>query len=142
MDQYALPAVGAIVALIAAVNGRVINVFMEFSSSMPTDTTTITQVTLGGRFVTFVFVYGVLFGFAYVVGTRFEDVDIEPLVLLTGAVAALASLVGTVFLDWWADVDYTNLWHVTLSIVGGSVGTGIQLAVVAFAGIALAQRRT
>lgn len=95
----------------------------------------------GGRFVAFVLVYGLLLGLAYLAGTRRDDpsADVE-LSLATGAVAALSYLVGTGLVLLVAGVGQQDRLFAALVTAGSGVGVGANLAVVTFAGLALARR--
>ncbi|WP_241430208.1 hypothetical protein [Natronobacterium gregoryi] len=61
---------------------------------------------------------------------------------LTGGVVAVVSVVSVGLLDWWLVADDTAPILVPAAEIGAAVGTGVQFAVVAFAGIDLARRRT
>ncbi|WP_244510274.1 hypothetical protein [Natronobacterium texcoconense] len=140
MNPYVLPLCSVFVALVAGVQRRSTNLLLELTSTGPS---TDFQVLLGGRFAAFVAVYGLLFGLAYLVGTRSTTtVDDVTISLLTGAVAAVVSLVTTGLIDWSLEPNYADPVLGTVALIGSSIGTGVQFAVVAFAGIALARRRT
>jgi hypothetical protein len=93
------------------------------------------------RFVPFILVYGLVFGLAFWVGVHSDDSDSDgTLALATGVVAALAYF-GTRVAIWLFDTEQVKIISV-LTLGGSSVGISVQLAVVSFAGVSLARRRS
>jgi glutamate dehydrogenase/leucine dehydrogenase len=120
------------------VNRRLPPLLLEASIGVPSPRA-LAAYTLGGRFVAFALVYGVLFGVAFAVGRRRESTDGESVtVLATGVAGALAALVATG--ATLLVVDSRQGLVTALAGLGGSAAIGVQLAVVAFAGLALAER--
>jgi hypothetical protein len=132
------PAVAAVVAVVVAVTRRLPPLFV--GTSLPTPPAErLALYTLGGRFVSFVLIYGLLFGVAVTVGRRRGSTDGDgATVLATGLVAAVAYLVASaaLLLVISSGRPLTN----AVAGLGSGVGVGVQLAVVAFAGLALAER--
>lgn len=132
------PAVAAVVAVAMAVNRRLAPILLETSIGIPSPRT-LAAVTFGGRFVGFVLVYGLLFGAAFAVGRRRGSTDGDGMTVLATGVAGTVAYVlatGAILLGIDSRQGLVN----TVAGLGGSVGVGIHLAVVAFAGLALAER--
>ncbi|PAU83029.1 hypothetical protein CK500_12975 [Halorubrum salipaludis] len=132
------PAVAAVVAAALSVTRRVPTVVMESSIGVP-GPRALSLYTLGGRFAAFVLVYGLLLGAAYRVGRAGGAVDARATTLATGAVGGLVYLVGTAAVLLWTGPSQEVISAVTT--LGSAVAVGVQLAVVAFAGIALGRSR-
>lgn len=140
MNPYAVPPVVAgIVAVAISIARRLPAILLE--ANVDVTPRTLSLFVAGGRFVAFALVYGLLFGLAYWAGVRRDDGGADgELSLATGAIAAVGYLAGTglVFLVVGAGEQD---WYVTALVTAGSgVGVGVQLAVVAFAGVSLARR--
>ena len=139
MNWSPIPAaVAAVVAVAVAVTRRIPPLLV--GTSIPTPAAErIALYVLAGRFVSFVLIYGLLFGVAVAVGSRRESTDGDgATVLATGVVAAVAYLGASAAL-----LLVLGPGQVLVNAVGGvgsSAGVGVQLAVVAFAGLALADR--
>jgi hypothetical protein len=132
------PAVAVVVAVAMALTRRLVPLLLETSIGVPSPRA-LAAFTFGGGFVAFALVYGVLFGVAFTVGRRRESTAGEGMtVLATGVAGALAYLAasGATFLV----VDSPRGVVAAVGGLGGSVGVGVQLAVVTFAGLALAER--
>ncbi|EMA65974.1 hypothetical protein C461_12403 [Halorubrum aidingense JCM 13560] len=139
------PAVAAVAAAAISLTRRVPTVVLESSVGVPSPRA-LTLYTLGGRAVAFVLVYGLLLGAAYRVGRRGDGVgrrgdgvDVGATALAAGVVAAVVSLVGTAAILLWVEPQQGAVTAV--SAVGSAVGVGVQLGVVAFAGLALGRSR-
>ena len=132
------PAVAAVVAVAMAVNRRLAPILLETSIGVPSPRV-LAAYTFGGRFVTFALVYGLLFGVAVAVGRRRRSTEGDSAtVLATGVVAAVAYLGASAALLFV--LDPRPILVNAVAGVGSAVGVGVQLAVVAFAGFALAER--
>lgn len=132
------PAVAAVVAVAVAVTRRLPPLLVGTSLPSPA-AERIALYTLGGRFVSFVLIYGLLFGVAVAVGRRGSTDGDGATVLATGVVGAVAYLVASAAL--LLVLDPGQVLANAVAALGSSVGVGVQLAVVAFAGLALAERR-
>ncbi|ELZ40916.1 hypothetical protein C471_07030 [Halorubrum saccharovorum DSM 1137] len=133
------PAVAAAVAVAVSVTRRVPAVVMESPIGIP-EPRALTLYILGGRFATFALVYGLLLGAAYWVGRGGGDaLDLGATTLAAGAVGGLAYLVGSGAVLLWTGPDQVVI--VALGTVGSAVAVGVELAVVAFAGLALGRSR-
>ncbi|WP_128904012.1 hypothetical protein [Halorubrum amylolyticum] len=129
------PAVAAVVAVAISVTRRIPPIILESSIGL-SGPGAISLYTLGGRFVAFALVYGLLLGVAYRVGRRGDDaLDVGGTTLATGAVGGIAYLVGTGAVLLWIGPDQGVI--VALGALGSAVAVGVELAVVAFAGLAL-----
>ena len=131
------PAVAAVVAVAMAVNRRLAPILLETSIGVPSPRA-LAAYTFGGRFVAFALVYGLLFVVAVAVGRRRSTEGDSAAVLATGVVAAVAYLGASAALLFVLDPRPALVNAV--AGVGSAVGVGVQLAVVAFAGFALAER--
>lgn len=143
------PVVAAVVAVVVAVTRRLPPLLVGTSIAAPSPER-IALYALAGRFVSFVLIYGLLFGVAVAVGRRgstggdgttdgSETTDGDGVTALaTGVVGAVAYLVASAALLLVLDPipPLTN----AIAGFGSSVGIGVRLAVVAFAGLALADR--
>ncbi|OYR57328.1 hypothetical protein [Halorubrum halodurans] len=133
------PAVAAVVAAAIGVTRRLPPILIELSLEIPSPSALSVYIA-GSRFVSFVLVYGLLLGVAYRVGRGREgDRGDGTLVLATGGVAAVAYLVVTAGILLWLGPEQRAIAAVRL--VGSTVSVGVQLAVVAFAGLALGRSR-
>jgi hypothetical protein len=133
------PAVAAVVAVAIAVNRRLAPILLETPVGVPSPRV-LAAATFGGRFVAFALVYGLLFGAAFAVGRGRESIAGDrTTVLATGVFGAVAYLfaAGAIMLVIGSPQGLVT----AVGGLGGSVGVGIQLAVVVFAGLALAERR-
>ena len=120
-----LPAVTAVVSAAVALTRRIPTLVLESAIGIP-EPGALTRYTLGGRFVGFVLVYGLLLGVAYRVGRGGGDA------LDVGAVVyPVAS--GAVLL--WAGPEQRSL--VAVGAIGSAAGVGVELAGVGVAGLAL-----
>ncbi|MFC7323586.1 hypothetical protein ACFQMF_03210 [Halorubrum rutilum] len=93
---------------------------------------------VGGRFVSFVLIYGLLLGVTVAVGRRGSTEGDGATVLATGVVAAVAYLGASAALLFV--LDPRPVLVNAVAGVGSAVGVGVRLAVVAFAGLALSER--
>ncbi|MDZ5811101.1 hypothetical protein U4E84_07050 [Halorubrum sp. AD140] len=133
------PAAAAVAAAAIAVSRRLPPLVLESGVSLPSPET-ISLYALGGRFVSFVLVYGLLFALAVAAGERRDPADGPgATVLATGLAAGVVYLVATA--ATLLVLDPRQGLVTVLGGVGSGVGVGVQLAVVAFAGIALGERR-
>ncbi|WP_096391408.1 hypothetical protein [Halopenitus persicus] len=156
-----LPIVAGIAAVAIGVTRRLSMLLIELDGATLAPRL-LALTTLGGRFVSFLAVYGLVLGTAYLVGRRDESRRGETRkgetrkgetrkaeagtilrtdrVLSAGGIAALAHLLtaGAILLV----VELAQSWIVTAAVlVGSSVGVGVQIAVVVVAGLALGVRR-
>lgn len=141
MKSSALPPIVAgFVALVMSVNRRLSALLLELSTSYLSPET-FTRVTLAGRFLVFVLVYALLFGLAYWVGNRTDDSRLgERTAVATGVLGTIGYLAGTGIVLQWLDFERRTLAFAAAVEVGSGIAVGIQLAVVTFAGVALARR--
>jgi hypothetical protein len=101
----------------------------------------VTSYALGARFAAFVVVYALLLGVAYWAGARREDASGDAvLVGATFAVAAVSALVATVVVLAVVGAGTRGPVFAAVTAVGSSAAVGVQLAVVAFAGVAAGRR--
>lgn len=132
------PAVAAVVAVAVAVTHRLPPLVVGSSIANPSPES-VALYAVGGRFVSFVLIYGLLLGVAVAVGRRRESTDGDgATVLATGVVAAVAYLGAGAALLFV--LDPRPVLVNAVAGVGSAVGVGVQLAVVAFAGLALSER--
>ena len=133
------PAVAAVVAAVIGVARRLPPILIELSLEIPSPSV-LSLYIAGSRFVSFVLVYGLLLGVAYWIGRgRDGGRGDGTLVLATGGVAAVVYLVVTAGILLWLGPDQGAITAVR--VVGSTVSVGVQLAVVAFAGLALGRSR-
>ncbi|EMA67906.1 hypothetical protein [Halorubrum kocurii] len=129
------PAVAAVVAATVALTRRIATLVLESPIGIP-GPGALTRYTLGGRFVAFALVYGLLLGVAYRVGRGGGDaLDVGATTLATGVVGAVGYVVVTGAVLLWAGPEQG--WVVAVGTLGSAVGVGVELVVVAFAGLAL-----
>ena len=139
MDWSPLPpATAAVVALAVSLTRRVTTIAVGTAIGVP-GPGALTLYRFGGRAVGFVLVYGLLLGVAYRVGRRGDPLDIGPTTLATGLVGGVAFLFGTAAILAWTG---SRNVIVAVGTVGAAVGAGIELAVVALAGLSLGRLRT
>jgi hypothetical protein len=132
------PAVAAVVAAAISLVRRITTIILQSSVDIP-GPGVLSLYATGGRAVAFVLVYGLLLGAAYRIGRRGGGVDVGATVLATGVVAAVVYLVGTAAILLWAGPEQGAV--VAVAAFGSAVGVGVQLGVVAFAGLALGRSR-
>ena len=136
-----LPILALPVALAMTVSRYLVPLLLEVRADIP-DPETLTLLTVSGRFSTFVLVYGLLFGLAYWVGGAHATAHSDRmLALATGASGALSCLVGTGVVILVTGTGGTGAVVSAAVALGSTLGAGVQLAVVAFAGLSLAGRR-
>ncbi|AEH38156.1 hypothetical protein [Halopiger xanaduensis] len=139
MNSSALPPIVAgVVGAIVSVTRRLAALLLELSSTGPS-TEVITRTTLGGRALVFALTYGALFGLAYRAGTRTDPRADGRLTVVTGVVAAIGYLVGSAIVFRVLSTRRHPALAGLLEL-GSGVAVGVQLAVVTFAGLALARR--
>ena len=139
MDWSPLPpATAAAVALAISLTRSVTTVAVGTPIDVPGQGA-LTLYRLGGRAVGFVLVYGLLLGVAYRVGRRGDALDVGPTALATGLVGGVSFLLGTGAVLAW--IGPQNV-IVVVGTVGTAVGVGVELAVVALAGLSLGRLRT
>ncbi|MFC5278304.1 hypothetical protein ACFPM1_05955 [Halorubrum rubrum] len=140
MSRALLPAaVAAVAAGTTAVTRRIAPILLESPVDLPA-TRVLSVYIAGGRFVSFALVYGLLLGVTYRLGRTGDDSpDGGTVALATGLVAAVAYLVVTAGTLLWLGPQQGAI--TALLAVGSSVGVGVKLAVVAFAGLALGRSR-
>ena len=137
----------AVPPLVAAGVGVALSVLRRLPPllvSSPIDTPPVRRIGLyvaGGQFVSFLLVYGLLFGVSFAVGRRRDDPGSDGrIALASGLAAAVVTLVGTGVVLLIADLRQSAA--VILQALGSTLGVGAQLAVVVFAGLALARYRS
>jgi len=129
------PAVAAVVAAAISLIHRNTTILVQSSIDIP-NAETLALYTIGGRALAFVLVYGLLLGVAYWVGRHSDDeFGLGTTALATGAVGGVVYLVGTAAILLWVDFDQEVVG--ALAALGSAIGVGVELAVVAFAGLAL-----
>lgn len=134
-----LAALAGLVALATSVARHATSVVLQFAPDAVTAQTASLYL-LGGRLVVFALTYGLLFGVAHRAGRHSGDPDGDVrTAAAVGVAAALVYVVASAALFLSLDVQQGPL-TVAAWTVGSGVATGVQLAVVAFAGIALARR--
>ncbi|MFC5133708.1 MULTISPECIES: hypothetical protein [Haloferacaceae] len=140
MTRALLPAAVAVVAAATtSVTRRIAPILLESSIDLPS-TDALSLYVAGGRFVSFVLVYGALLGVAYRIGrTRGDLHGVGTITFTTGVVSAVAYLVVTAGTLLWLGPQQGAITAVLA--VGSSVGFGVQLSVVVFAGLALGRLR-
>lgn len=139
-SRAVLPFVAGVVAAVLSITRRSSTLLLESSVTTPPPET-LSLIVLGSRFVAFVLVYGVVFGVAYRIGAQRGDASADgTLALGTGIVGAATYFIGTgvVLLSLEA---HQNALVSALGVLGSTISVGVQLAVVAFAGLALGHRR-
>ena len=129
-----LPAVTAVVAAAVALTRRIPTLVLESPIGIP-GPGALTRYTLGGHFVGFVLVYGLLLGVAYRVGRGGDALDVGATTLATGVVGAVVYLVVSGAVLLWAGPEQGLL--VAVGAVGSAAGVGVELAVVGVGGLAL-----
>lgn len=135
-----LPFVAGVAAAVLSITRRSSTLLLESSITTPPPET-LSLIVLGSRVVAFVLVYGLVLGVAYRIGAHWEGVSTDgTLALGAGIVGAATYFVGTgaVLLSLEA---HQNALVSALGVLGSTVSVGVQLAVVAFAGLALGHRR-
>lgn len=141
MNAALLPPLAAAVAAVALTVQRVfVALLLELDVGLSAPAST--RYALALRFASFLLVYGVLLGVAYWAGAREADSDTSyPLVaavtfVVAAAVALLTSVAVVQVLGWGTRGVFVAL----ATTVGQSASTGVQLGVVAFAGLAAGRR--
>ncbi|WP_435349693.1 hypothetical protein [Haloarchaeobius sp. HRN-SO-5] len=139
--QVVPPIVAGIVAIVVGLTRYIVPLVFEFEVFEPSQSMLSVSIAWA-RFLSFVLVYVVLFGLAYWVGTRQADASTDgPLVLATGGIAAVCYLVTATLVVFLVNAPFEgNALLVAIRTLGASVSVGVQLAVVTFAGVALARR--
>lgn len=134
------PLVAALAAVSLTLQRFVVPLLIEFDVDVSAPAGT--HYTLAARFASFLFVYGVLLGAAYWAGRRDADDDHSSLVVAgaTAAVAAAAALVASVAVLQVLGWGNQTLFVALAATAGQSASTGVQLGVVAFAGLAAGSR--
>lgn len=133
------PAVAGVVATVIAVTRRLPTILLQSSGTAPTPRSLSTYI-IGGRTASFVLVYGLVLGVGFAVGRSRDGREGDgTVVLATGLIAALAYVVATAAILLVLEPRQDPIMGV-LTTVGSGVGVGTQLAVVTFAGMALADR--
>jgi len=111
--------------------------------SSPIETPPVRRIGLyvaAGQFVSFLLVYGLLLGVSFGVGRRRDDPRSDGrIALAAGLAAAVVTLVGTGVVLLIAEPRRSAV--VVLQALGSTLAVGAQLAVVVFAGLALARYR-
>jgi len=129
------PLVAAVAAAATTVQRFVVPLLLEFDVDAAGPT--YTRYALGARFLSFLLVYGALLGVAYLVGSQTEDRPRLPLLsAATFAVATAVALVTTAAILLTIQSQPSGLLQLAGGTLGQSLSTGVQLAVVAFAGAA------
>jgi hypothetical protein len=132
------PAVAAVAAVAVAVNRRLVPVLLESNVGVPSPRA-LAAYAFGGRFVAFALVYGLLLGVAFAVGRRESAGAHGATAVATGVAGAVGYTIATGILLLLVDMEQGLAVSVAGLVAG--VGVGVQFAVVAFAGLALAERR-
>ncbi|MFB6184699.1 MAG: hypothetical protein ABEI96_09115 [Haloarculaceae archaeon] len=139
----------SVLVVVAAAVGAVVSVVHRLvplaarAGALPSPQT-VAYVTQTGRFVSFLLVYGLLFGVAAWTGTELDvRTEYASLTLATAASAAVGYLVGALALFALAGVGRSQgVVLQVLFFVGPPLGTGLSLGVVALAGVAVGHFRT
>ncbi|QAU12104.1 hypothetical protein EKH57_04740 [Halorubrum sp. BOL3-1] len=133
------PVVAAVVALAVSGIRRLSALLLESSVSLrPAER--LTTYVMSGRFAGFLLIYGLLFGVAFAAGRRDSDVSATSTALATGASATVAFLVGSAAVLSYLSADRSVVVTVVFAL-GAALGVGVQLTVVAYAGVALGGER-
>ncbi|MDB9251936.1 hypothetical protein [Halorubrum ezzemoulense] len=133
------PVVAAVVALAVSGIRRLAPILLESSVSLPS-TEALSTYLLSARFTSFLLVYGLLFGVAFLAGLRDADASAASTALATGASATAAFLLGSAAVLWYLGPERGPVATAVFAL-GASLGVGIQFAVVAYAGVALGESR-
>lgn len=141
MNPYVLPFIAGPVALVSSVTRVLVPILLTLPIEAP-PSETLSLYIAGSRFSVFVLVYGLLFGLAYWAGSRYDTTIDGPVTLATGVVAAISYFVGSLVVFQFIGPGEHGWLLTIVQITGSSVGVGVQLAVVAFAGIAAANRNS
>ncbi|MGQ3329825.1 hypothetical protein [Halorubrum sp. FL23] len=133
------PAVAAVVAVAVGVVRRIPPIVVESPIEIP-GPGALSLYTLGGRAAAFVLVYGLLLGVAYRVGRRDGDaIDAGATTLATAAIGGIAYLVASGAVVLWLGPN--QRWIAAVGTLGSAAAVGVELAIVAFAGLALGRSR-
>lgn len=133
------PVVAGVVAVALTVQRYLTALLVELQVDV--SARALTRLTLGGRFVAFVLVYALLFGVAYWAGTRRSDTDSDAVLAgATFAVAAVCALVATAAVVGTLGFEARGPVFAAVTVLATSTATGVELAVVAFAGVAVGRR--
>ena len=139
MDWSPLPpATAAVVSLAVSLTRRATTIAAGTAIGVP-GPGALTLYRLGGRAVGFVLVYGLLLGVAYRVGRSGDAPDVGPTTLATGLVGGTVFLLGTGAVLAWIGPGQNVI--VAVGTIGAAVGVGIELAVVALAGLSFGRLR-
>lgn len=133
------PIVAAVVALAVSGIRRLSPILLRSPVSLPS-AETLSVYLMSARFTAFLLVYGLLFGAALLAGLRDADASATSTALATGASASVAFLLGSAAVLWYLGPDRGPIATAVFAL-GASLGVGVQFAVVAYAGVALGERR-
>ena len=133
------PIVAAVVALAVSGIRRLSPILLESPVSLPSAESLSTYLA-SAQLAAFLLVYGLLFGAALLAGLRDADVSATSTALATGASATGSFLLGSAAVLWYLGPDRGPVVTAVFAL-GASLGVGIQFAVVAYAGVALGERR-
>ncbi|SEW00392.1 hypothetical protein [Halobacterium jilantaiense] len=131
--------VAAVAAAVSTFQRFLVALLIEFDVSVSAPAST--RYTLASRFVAFLFVYGALLGVAYWAGDR-ADGDTRFSLVSAGvfAVGTATAMVITGAVLFTLGVENQDLFSMVAGLVGQSAGTGVELGVVTFAGLAAGSR--
>lgn len=140
MSTAAVPVLVAAVAAVASTVQRfLVPLLLEFDVGLSAPAHT--RYTLAARFASFLLVYGALLGTAYWAGSRADGGSrlsvVAAAAFAVGTTVALLTT-GAVFLA--LDIGNQGLLTTAAALVGQSASTGVELGVVAFAGLAAGRR--
>jgi len=134
------PLAAAVAAVALTVQRFLVPLLLEFDVGLSPPANT--QYALAARFASFLLVYGVLLGVAYWAGGRDGAGDGRHLVVAAGTfvVAAGAALLASVVVLQMLGWRTRGMFVAFAGTVGRSASVGVQLGVVAFAGLAAGSR--
>lgn len=138
---FVLPiAVAFLIGIVVSLTRRFAVLVVELPVSTP-PTELLSWYGFGMRGVAFILVYGTLFGLAYWIDSRTDHPNGDAVVALGSGIAGLLGFcLATTATIVLTDIGYPGITYAVVATVGSGIGTGVELAVVTFAGAALARR--
>lgn len=136
------PLVAGVVAIVVGVTRHLPAILNRYLASVPAPRE-LSLYLLTGRAVSFLLVFGLLFGTAYWTGRRLDVREEYPAItLLAGAGAVLGYLLAYLVFVFPEGLSAFHGLALRLALVGGSaLGVGVTLATVTLAGLGLASFR-
>lgn len=135
-SDFVPPLVAGVAAIALTIQRYLTTLLLELSVDL--SASSLTRYTLGAQFTTFLLVYGLLFSVSYWAGTTGERAWSDAaLAVVAFSVAAVSALVTTAAVALFVDAELGGLVFAASVVTGTSVATGVKVAVVVFAGVAL-----